>query len=95
MNITLEDVNYIAKLAKLRFSEEEAIKMAGEFEGILDHFKSIDKLDLEGVNLNVFAEGIKSVIRSDIKTTFDDKQKLFSNVKAMRDTYIEVPKIIE
>ena len=95
MNITLEDVNYIAKLAKLRFSEEEAMKMMQEFEGILDHFHSIDKLDLEDVNLNIFAEDKKSVIRSDIKTTFDDKQKLFSNVKSMRDTYIEVPKIIE
>lgn len=95
MNITLEDVNYIAKLAKLRFTEEEALKIVEEFEGILEHLHAIDKLDLEDVNLNIFAEDKKSVIRSDIKTTFDDKEKLFSNAKAMRDTYIQVPKIIE
>ncbi len=32
MAITKEDVKYIAKLAKLQFSEEEATVFAGEFD---------------------------------------------------------------
>ena len=39
MNVTIDEVKYIAKLAKLKFSDEEAEKFAGEFEGILENFK--------------------------------------------------------
>lgn len=95
MNITVENVNYIAKLAKLRFTDEEANQMAGEFQNILTHFESIDKFDLSDIELSVFSKDMKPVYRKDEVTIFEDKAKLFQNVKTMEDTSIKVPKIIE
>ncbi len=95
MKITVDEVNYIAKLAKLKFTEEEAIKMTEEFEGILSHFESIDKVDLSDINLDLYSEDLKPVVRKDESTVFEDKKKLFQNVKSMSDTSIKVPKIIE
>lgn len=95
MKITIDEVNYIAKLSKLSFSEEEAAQFAQQFENILDHFHTMDQMDLDGVDLHEFAEGAKSVVRADEVAVFEDKKKLFQNVKQMRDTYIQVPKIIE
>jgi aspartyl-tRNA(Asn)/glutamyl-tRNA(Gln) amidotransferase subunit C len=95
MNIDVDVVKYIAKLSRLSFSQEEAEKFAAEFENILEHFHSLDRLDLEGVDINVFDESKKSVIRRDESTVYKDKEKLFINVKSMRETYIVVPKIIE
>ena len=95
MKITLENVNYIAKLAKLSFNEEQAEKLAQEFEGILTHFESLDKLDLSDISLDIYSENLKSVLRKDEATVFEDKKKLFQNVKSLRDTSIQVPKIIE
>jgi len=95
MKITMDEVNYIAKLAKLRFTEAEAKKMAEEFQGILTHFESIDKFDLSDINLDFFSEDLKPVVRKDETAIFEDKKKLFQNVKSMTDTYIKVPKIIE
>lgn len=91
MSISKEDVKYIAKLAKLKFNEEEAEVFASEFENILEQFKTIDKLQLDNVEIerpNV------SVVRKDEtkKCEIDD---LYRNVKVMRGTSIEVPKIIE
>ena len=84
---------YIAKLAKLRFNDEEAKAFAGEFENILEQFKTLDKLNLDDVEIerpNV------SVLRKDIQKKCEIKQEeLYQNVKVMRDTAIEVPKIIE
>lgn len=94
MKITIDDVRYIAKLIKLRFSDEEAQKLVEEFEGILTHFKTIDKMDLD-IDLNQLPKDQKPVIRADSKTVFEDKTKLFQNVKSMRDTYVQVPKIFE
>ena len=95
MKITIENVNYIAKLAKLSFTEKEAEKMTKEFESILSHFESIDKFDLSDVSLDIYSENLKSVLRKDEMKVFTDKKKLFQNVKSMRDTSIQVPKIIE
>jgi len=95
MKITVENVNYIAKLAKLNFTEEQAQKMTKEFESILSHFESIDKFDLSDVSLDIYSENLKSVLRKDEMKVFEDKKKLFQNVKSMRDTSIQVPKIIE
>ena len=39
MKVTIDEVKYIAQLSKLKFSDEEAEKFAGEFESILDSFK--------------------------------------------------------
>lgn len=91
MEITKEDVKYIAKLAKLKFSEEEAEVFAGEFENILEQFKTLDKLNLDEVEIerhNV------SVVRKDIHKKCEIKD-LHRNCKKMRGTAIEVPKIIE
>ena len=95
MKITIENVNYIAKLAKLNFTEEEAEKMTKEFQSILSSFDSIDKIDLSDISLDLYSENLKSVLRKDEMTVFEDKKKLFQNVKSMRDTSIQVPKIIE
>ena len=95
MKVSIENVNYIAKLAKLNFTEEQAEKMAKEFESILTHFESIDKFDLSLVNLDKINEHSKSVLRKDEMTVFEDKIKLFQNVKTMRGTSLQVPKIIE
>lgn len=93
MAITKDDVKYIAKLAKLRFDDDEAQVFAGEFENILEQFKTLDKLNLDDVKIerpNV------AVVRKDIAKKCDIKQEeLYQNVKIMRDTAIEVPKIIE
>lgn len=95
MKISAEDVAYIAKLAKLRFSDEELGRLTGEFESILTHFQSIDKMDLENVDLDKVPADQQSVVRPDENTFFEDKKKLFRNAESMRETYIQVPKIIE
>ena len=95
MKITKDEVNYIAKLAKLRFNEEEAEKLAKEFDYILSHFQSIDKINLDGIEINKPDEGKKTVLRKDETCLFLDKKKLFQNTKDMQEGSIRRPKVIE
>jgi aspartyl-tRNA(Asn)/glutamyl-tRNA(Gln) amidotransferase subunit C len=92
--VTIEEVKYIAKLSKLSFTEEEALKLSKEFEAIISHFKTIDNVDLSDVDLHAFDE-VNTEFRKDISEVFEDKKKLMQNVKSLRDGAIEVPKIIE
>ena len=84
MKVTIDEVKYIGKLAKLNFSDEEAEKFAGEFEGILENFKY----------LNDEKKELKPIVRKDEVKKFECTD-LFRNVKDKQDTYIRVPKIIE
>ena len=95
MKISVGDVRYIAKLAKLSISFEQAQKMVKEFEGILTHFESIGRLDLGDAQPEPLERDSGTVLREDETSVFEDKKKLFLNTKSISDSYIEVPKIIE
>lgn len=95
MTINSQDVNYIAKLAKLKFSEEEAQKFAHQFDDILKHFENLNNEDL---TLNEITNSLEvfSLLRKDEVTIApSDKKELFQNVKAMKENYIQIPKVIE
>ncbi|SHI07118.1 Asp-tRNA(Asn)/Glu-tRNA(Gln) amidotransferase subunit GatC [Clostridium grantii] len=94
MKIQTEQVQYIAKLAKLKFEEDEIEKLATEFENILTHFEAIDNVNLDDIDINKFDE-VNREFRKDKMEVFEDKKKLFQNVKSMRDTSIQVPKVVE
>ena len=91
MTITKNDVMHIAKLAKLKFNDEEATAFASEFENILEQFKTLDRLELDDV---VIEKPSVSVLRKDIEKKCEIED-LYRNAKVMRETSIEVPKIIE
>ena len=94
MKVSIDEVKYIAKLSKLKFSDEEATKFAKEFESILDNFKYLSELDLEIKDSKDEKVELKPITRKDEVKEFPCKD-LFRNVKDMQDTYIKVPKIIE
>lgn len=95
MKVSINDVKYIAKLARLSLTQYQAEKLLHEFEEILFHFETIDHSDLNDVTIDICCEDIRTVLREDEPYIFEDKKKLFRNVKSMRDTYVKVPKIIE
>jgi aspartyl-tRNA(Asn)/glutamyl-tRNA(Gln) amidotransferase subunit C len=58
-------VLHVAKLARLRLSEEEVETMVGELSGILDHVDRIGNLDLEGVEPTSHVVALENVLRAD------------------------------
>ena len=94
MKVSIDEVKYIGKLSKLKFSDEEAAKFASEFESILNSFQYLNELDLEVKEDIHNSKELKPVVRKDEVKSFECKD-LFRNVKEMQDTYIKVPKIIE
>ena len=56
---------HVAKLARLRLSEEEVESMVGELSGILGHVDRIGNLDLEGVEPTSHVVALENVLRAD------------------------------
>ncbi|KAB3532473.1 Asp-tRNA(Asn)/Glu-tRNA(Gln) amidotransferase subunit GatC [Alkaliphilus serpentinus] len=95
MKISKEEVHYIAKLAKLHLTEEEADKMTEDFEKILSNFDAIRGVDVEGIMGETFKTTEAPHLRKDEERVFEDKKKLFQNTLDLKEGYIKVPKIIE
>ncbi len=64
--IDRDQVLYVAKLARLRLSEEEVERMTGELSGILGHVDRISRLDLEGVEPTSHVVALENVLRADV-----------------------------
>lgn len=63
--IERDQVLHVAKLARLRLSEEEVETMVGELSGILEHVDRIGNLDLEGVEPTSHVVALENVLRAD------------------------------
>lgn len=63
--IERDQVLHVAKLARLRLSEEEVETMVGELSGILEHVDRIGNLDLEGVDPTSHVVALENVLRAD------------------------------
>lgn len=60
-----DQVLHVARLARLRLSEEELERMSTELSGILDHIEKINELDLDGVEPTSHVVTLENVLRPD------------------------------
>ena len=63
--IEREQVLHVARLARLRLSDAEVEKMAGELSGILEHVDRIAELDLDDVAPTSHVVELENVLRPD------------------------------
>ena len=63
--IDREQVLHVARLARLRLTEEEVESMTGELSSILDHIEKIGELALEDVAPTSHVIELDNVLRAD------------------------------
>ena len=60
------EVLHVARLARLRLSDDELRRMTGELSTILDHIERMDELDLDGVEPTSHVVALENVLRADV-----------------------------
>ncbi len=63
--IDREQVLHVARLARLRLTDEEVERMSSELSGILDHVERIAALDLDDVEPTSHVIELENVLRPD------------------------------
>ena len=63
--IDREQVEHVAKLARLKLTDDEVQRMAGELSGILEHVERIAELDLDEVEPTSHVVALENVLRPD------------------------------
>ena len=63
--IDRDQVLHVARLARLRLTDEELERMPGELSKILEHVEKMDELDLDGVEPTSHVVELQNVLRED------------------------------
>ncbi len=63
--IDREQVLHVARLARLRLSDDEVERMSSELSGILEHVERISELDLDDVEPTSHVIELENVLRPD------------------------------
>jgi aspartyl-tRNA(Asn)/glutamyl-tRNA(Gln) amidotransferase subunit C len=95
MSITAEEIERIAKLAKLEFSQDEKEQFRQEFGKILTYIEKISEVDVEGVEPLASIEGLENVSRNDEMVPSLSAQEALSNAPRHNEVFIKVPKVLE
>jgi aspartyl-tRNA(Asn)/glutamyl-tRNA(Gln) amidotransferase subunit C len=94
MAITIQDVEHVASLAKLSFTEEEKRKLALELNEILAYMEQLNSLDTERVEPLSHVIELGNVFREDDLRPGLDREEALRNAPARTDKFFRVPKVI-
>ena len=94
MSVTKKEVEHIAKLARLEFSEEEKEKFTRQFNEILSYIEQLNKLDTSNIEPLSHVIELHNVFREDeVKPGLTPDQALL-NAPAKTEKFFKVPKVI-
>ncbi len=93
--ISTDDVKYVAALAKIAITDDEAAKFTKELDAILGYVQQLDAVDTQGLQPTYQVTGLMSVMRPDELIDYGaSRTDLLKNAPRSHGGYIEVPKVL-
>jgi len=94
MAIGVDEVKYVAKLAKLAFAPDELVKIATELDAIVGYVEQLKELDVEQVPATSHVLDLYNVFRDDQALPALPVDEVLRNAPAHNHGYFSVPKVI-
>ena len=96
MNITKDEVKYLAKLSSISLNESEVENLRGDLENIVNYIKQLDELDTENVEPTYSVSENQNIWREDKIDNYGvGKEELLAlageNIEAGQ---VKVPKVL-
>lgn len=92
--ISLDDVNYIARLAHLHFSEEEKLDCQEKLGSILEYMQQLREINTDGVEATTHVFPLTNVFREDIILPGLSREEALANAPEHTADSFKVPKIL-
>lgn len=89
------DLGHVARLARLRFSDEELKKYEAQVEGILKFVDQLKEVDVTGIEPTSHPLSLSNVFREDVPQASFPIEEFLKRAPKFRGRFFEVPKIIE
>jgi len=96
MKISINEVEKIAKLAKLKINEEQKEKIGAQLGNILQYMDKLEQADVRNVDISAGATEIdtRNVLREDIKSLSPGPSVTLANAPERDEDFYVVPGVI-
>ena len=95
MQVDEATVRRIARLARIRITDEEAKALEGELSGILAWVEQLDAVNTDNVPPMTRVADMKLKKRADEVTDGEKADDIIANAPMTEDHYFVVPKVVE
>jgi len=95
MKINQQDVEHVARLARLSLNPDDLKTMTGQMDAILGYVDKLNELDTTGIEPMAHAVPMSNAFREDEITEPIGVEQALQNAPQRNDNYFKVPKIIE
>lgn len=92
--LTREDVAHVARLARLRLTDDELDRYTEQLANILDHAGDIEALAIDDVPPMSHPYPLRNVLRPDVVGATVDRDEVLSQAPAAEDGRFRVPPIL-
>jgi len=93
--ISRDDIQHVALLSRLAFSEQEIDSFTRELNSILDYFTKLNELDTSNVQPTSHSIEMTNVFREDARKPSLTPEEALSNAPDQENGCFKVPKIIQ
>ena len=95
MHVDEATVRRVARLARIRISDEEAKSLENELTGILEWVEQLSEVDVSDVEPMTRVVPIVLKMREDVVTDGDKVADIVANAPMSEDGFFVVPKVVE
>ncbi len=95
MEIFKKDVEYIANLARLNFSDEEKENLIIDLNSVLGYMEKLNELNTENIDIIVNPYYLENKFRDDEMEPFIELNSILANALDKFNNYVTVPTVIE
>jgi aspartyl-tRNA(Asn)/glutamyl-tRNA(Gln) amidotransferase subunit C len=89
--IEREQVLHVAKLSRLRLTDDEVGRLQDELSSILDHVDRLGEIDIDGVEPTSHVVPLENVLRDDVPTPSLDREVALDPAPDPHDGAFRVP----
>ncbi len=95
MSISIEEVDRIAKLSRLKFSDEEKQKLQSEMSDILGYVDQLKKIEGKVPNVDLSnLDGI-NLMRDDVVEITSEAEEFLKQAPAREGDFVKVKSVLE
>ncbi len=95
MHVDEATVRRIARLARIKITDEEAKGLEGELSAILDWVEQLEEVDTDSVEPMTRVVPIQLKQREDKVTDGEKADEIVANAPMSEDNFFVVPKVVE
>jgi aspartyl-tRNA(Asn)/glutamyl-tRNA(Gln) amidotransferase subunit C len=89
------DIGYIARLARIVLTDEEAARFSAQFERLFDFIRELQQLDVTSVHPTAQVVPLSNVMRADALTPCLTQDEALANAPDRDGPYVRAPRILE